>query len=178
MDVLIAGGGPATLGLLCNAKKTGRLRDLVTPSSEQMTAGLAILERGNSLGGGSLQNYLINSNTSADGFLNCVYGYQTTTNKKSNSLDKRRKDDKKSKKEDKKLKRSTTISPVKKRKDEKPAEDENYQEMKKVDENFMKLYANLKRPMDSFEKLHDKDNEMFKMMKTFGANICPLAVVG
>ena len=125
MDVLIAGGCPATLGLLCNAKKTGRLRDLVTPSSEEMTAGLAILERGSSLGGGSLQNYLINSNTSADGFVNCVYGYQTSTKKKSNSLDKRRKDDKKSN-EEKKLKRSTTISPAKKRKDEKPAEDENY----------------------------------------------------
>jgi hypothetical protein len=48
----------------------------------------------------------------------------------------------------------------------------------KVDERFMKLYANLKKPLDCFEKLHNKDNEMFKMMKYFGANICPLAVVG
>ena len=54
VDVLIAGGGPATLGLLCNAKKTGRLRELVTPSSEEVTAGIAILERGNTLGGGNL----------------------------------------------------------------------------------------------------------------------------
>lgn len=54
VDILIAGGGPATLGLLCNAKKTNRLRDLVTPSSEEMTAGVAILERGTTLGGGNL----------------------------------------------------------------------------------------------------------------------------
>ena len=54
----------------------------------------------------------------------------------------------------------------------------NFQEKAKIDENFMKLYSNLKKPLDSFEKLHHKDNEMFKMMKTFGSNICPLAVVG
>ena len=31
VDVLIAGGGPATLGLLCNAMKSDRLKELVTP---------------------------------------------------------------------------------------------------------------------------------------------------
>jgi len=48
----------------------------------------------------------------------------------------------------------------------------------KMDEKFMKLYANLKKPLDCFDSLHHKNNEMFKMMKTFGSNICPLAVVG
>ena len=35
--------------------------------------GLAILESGMSLGGGCLQHYGINSNTSATGFMKCVY---------------------------------------------------------------------------------------------------------
>ena len=83
----------------------------MTPSSEEMTAGIAILEKGTTLGGGNLQHYLINSNTSADGFVNCVYGYQSATKKKSNSVEKRKKDDKKNKKDDKKNKRSTTASP-------------------------------------------------------------------
>jgi ribulose 1,5-bisphosphate synthetase/thiazole synthase len=53
VDVLIAGGGPATLGLLCNAMKTDRLKELVMPLSDS-SSGLAILERGLSLGGGNL----------------------------------------------------------------------------------------------------------------------------
>lgn len=75
VDVLIAGGGPATLGLLCNAMKTSRLKELVTPTGDSVS-GIAILEKGVSLGGGNLQHYLINSNTSADGFANCLYGYK------------------------------------------------------------------------------------------------------
>ena len=53
VDVLIAGGGPATLGLLCNAMKSDRLKELVTPQGDSIS-GIAILEKGISLGGGNL----------------------------------------------------------------------------------------------------------------------------
>ena len=39
--------------------------------------GLAILDQGLSLGGGALQNFGINSNTSANGFIKCLYKKQT-----------------------------------------------------------------------------------------------------
>ena len=35
--------------------------------------GIAILDSGLSFGGGTLQNYAINSNTSANGFIKCLY---------------------------------------------------------------------------------------------------------
>ena len=35
--------------------------------------GIAILEQGLALGGGALQNFGINSNTSANGFIKCLY---------------------------------------------------------------------------------------------------------
>ena len=35
--------------------------------------GLAIIEQGLNFGGGSLQNFGINSNTSANGFIKCLY---------------------------------------------------------------------------------------------------------
>jgi len=38
-DVVFIGGGPATLGLLCNAQKTNRLNELVGSGD-----GIAILE--------------------------------------------------------------------------------------------------------------------------------------
>ena len=63
VDILIVGGGPAALGFLCNAAKVNRLKSLLKGK------GIAILEQGTTLGGGNLQNYLVNSNTSADGFL-------------------------------------------------------------------------------------------------------------
>ena len=62
VGVLIVGAGPATLGLFCNAKKNNRMKIL-------MNDGCAILDKGTTLGGGNLQHYLINSNTSSDGFL-------------------------------------------------------------------------------------------------------------
>lgn len=88
---MIAGGGPATLGLLCNALKTNRLTDLVTPYSDEAVNGLAILEKGETLGGGCLQHYLINSNTSADGFMQCLYGEKSKKKevKKSSSVEKK-----------------------------------------------------------------------------------------
>ena len=69
VDLLVAGGGPAALGMLCNAAKTNRLKNLLTQGN-----GIAILETGYTLGGGNLQHYIINSNTSADGFIQCLYG--------------------------------------------------------------------------------------------------------
>lgn len=35
--------------------------------------GIAVLESGLSLGGGCLQNFGLNSNTSANGFIKCLY---------------------------------------------------------------------------------------------------------
>jgi hypothetical protein len=35
--------------------------------------GLAILDQGLALGGGALQHYGVNSNTSANGFIRCLY---------------------------------------------------------------------------------------------------------
>ena len=45
-----------------------RLADLV-----QTGEGIAIVESGLSLGGGYLQQFGINSNTSANGFIKCLY---------------------------------------------------------------------------------------------------------
>mgnify|MGYP006996169803 FL=1 len=47
--MVVAGGGPATLGMLCNAAKSDRLKKLVTQGN-----GIAILEKGYTLGGGNL----------------------------------------------------------------------------------------------------------------------------
>jgi len=81
VDLVVAGGGPAALGLLCNAAKSERLTNLITKGN-----GIAILEQGYTLGGGSLQHYIINSNTSADGFLQCLYGQPKKDAKRSNSI--------------------------------------------------------------------------------------------
>lgn len=54
---------------------------------EDGKGGIAILETGKALGGGNLQNFLINSNTSADGFLQCLYGYAKKEKKRSNSVE-------------------------------------------------------------------------------------------
>ena len=58
VTLCIIGGGPAALGFLCSAhknetpKKSNRLLDIV--KSREDCRGLAILESGCSLGGGSL----------------------------------------------------------------------------------------------------------------------------
>ena len=75
---MIIGAGPATLGLFCNALKTNRLKNLLMDEG-----GVAVLEMGQSFGGGSLQFYGINSNTSANGFLKCIF---TKTFKVSNNF--------------------------------------------------------------------------------------------
>jgi hypothetical protein len=45
-----------------------RLNELVVKGD-----GIAILDAGLSFGGGTLQNFGINSNTSANGFIRCLY---------------------------------------------------------------------------------------------------------
>jgi hypothetical protein len=73
VDVLVIGSGPAALGFLINALKTGRLNDLMrTKEANIYSNGLAIVSEDISLGGGQLGNYGINSNTSASGFLKCM----------------------------------------------------------------------------------------------------------
>jgi hypothetical protein len=67
------GAGPATLGLLCSAAKTNRLHELVAGGD-----GIAIVETGLSLGGGNLQHFGINSNTSANGFIRGFYKKKDT----------------------------------------------------------------------------------------------------
>ena len=67
VNIVFVGAGPATLGIMCNAQRTGRLSDLVTKNG-----GIAIIEQGSSFGGGNLQHFGINSNTSANGFMKFV----------------------------------------------------------------------------------------------------------
>ena len=49
MHTLIVGAGPGALGILCNAKKYSTLEKLVNHDK-----GIAILEQGNTFGGGNL----------------------------------------------------------------------------------------------------------------------------
>ena len=63
--VVIVGAGPAGLGPLFAAANVGRLDELVQ-------GGVTILERGKRLGGGSLNQYAIRSDSSAEAFLDIV----------------------------------------------------------------------------------------------------------
>ena len=74
VDTLIIGAGPAALGFLINALKSGRLQGLIRSKDNGFgnNNGLAIIDDGLSFGGGQLCNYGINSNTSANGFLKCI----------------------------------------------------------------------------------------------------------
>ncbi|WP_227698635.1 DegT/DnrJ/EryC1/StrS family aminotransferase [Sphingomonas hengshuiensis] len=58
---LLVGGGPAGIAMLLSASKQGRLADLA--------AGLVVVERGVSLGGGQLARYAITSDSTAETFL-------------------------------------------------------------------------------------------------------------
>ena len=60
--VVFCGGGPATLGPIVCAARIGRLEELL----EQ---GVLVVERGRALGGGSLRDYGISSNSLAVAFL-------------------------------------------------------------------------------------------------------------
>ena len=76
VNIVFVGAGPSTLGIMCNAMKTGKLRDLVNKDG-----GIAILDKGCSFGGGALQLFGINSNTSANGFIKCTYLSQKNNNR-------------------------------------------------------------------------------------------------
>ena len=65
--MLVIGGGPASLGLMLNALKNSKLLELLIDD------GVAILDEGTCFGGGMLASYGINSNTSANGFLKCIF---------------------------------------------------------------------------------------------------------
>lgn len=69
--------------------------------------GIAILEKGTSFGGGALQNYLINSNTSAEGFLYCLDDVKSK--KRATSSDKKPHQPS----EEMQKKRSNTLEPLK-----------------------------------------------------------------
>ncbi|CAI2385090.1 unnamed protein product [Moneuplotes crassus] len=66
VDSLFIGGGPATLAIICKAIEDKKLASLIKRNS------IAILEKSGSFGGGELQFFGINSNTSAQGFVNCI----------------------------------------------------------------------------------------------------------
>lgn len=67
VDVLVIGAGPSILGMLINALKSNRFSELIQDD------GLAIIDQGTCFGGGALTQYGINSNTSANGFLKCIF---------------------------------------------------------------------------------------------------------
>ena len=68
VNLVIVGAGPATFGLIINALRNNKLKDLLTKDG-----GIAILDQGEAFGGGALQHFGINSNTSANGFIKFVY---------------------------------------------------------------------------------------------------------
>lgn len=67
VDCLVIGSGPASLGVMVAAVKNQRLNEFIQDD------GVAILDAGISFGGGMLCNYGINSNTSANSFLKCIF---------------------------------------------------------------------------------------------------------
>ena len=67
VDLLVIGSGPAALGFLIGAVKQQKFGELLQDD------GIAVLDQGVSLGGGMLSRYGINSNTSANSFLKCIF---------------------------------------------------------------------------------------------------------
>ena len=57
-------------------------------------------------------------------------------------------------------------------------EEKPYFEKSKEDEKFSNLVNNLPKPLDAFKSLHAKDSGTFRLMKSYGSKIAPLAVVG
>ncbi|MEP9357471.1 aminotransferase class I/II-fold pyridoxal phosphate-dependent enzyme [Sphingomonas sp. KR3-1] len=64
LNTVLIGGGPAGVAFLISASKNGKLRELA--------AGLAVIERGPSLGAGELPSYAITSDSTAETFLSAV----------------------------------------------------------------------------------------------------------
>lgn len=63
--LLIAGGGPAGTGLLINAARRGQLEAL-------LKQGVALVEKGSTLGAGGISNYVMNANSLGVAFLECL----------------------------------------------------------------------------------------------------------
>ena len=80
VDLLVIGAGPAALGFLVSAVKNQRFGEILQDD------GVAILDNGISLGGGMLCNYGINSNTSANSFLKCIFRRVKEKNHNTNQI--------------------------------------------------------------------------------------------
>ena len=80
VDLLVIGAGPAALGFLVSAVKNQRFGEILQDD------GVAILDNGISLGGGMLCNYGINSNTSANSFLKCIFRRVKEKNHNANQI--------------------------------------------------------------------------------------------
>ncbi len=65
---VIVGGGPAALAPLISASRDGRL-------DEVLAGGIAIVERGSTIGSGQLGEYGISSDSTADTFMTAVLGH-------------------------------------------------------------------------------------------------------
>ena len=80
VDLLVIGAGPASLGFLVSAVKNQRFGELLQDD------GITILDSGISLGGGMLCEYGINSNTSANSFLKCIFRRAKEKNHNANQI--------------------------------------------------------------------------------------------
>ena len=65
--MLVVGSGPAALGLMIASVKQQKFSELLQED------GVAILDQNLAFGGGMLCEYGINSNTSANSFLKCIF---------------------------------------------------------------------------------------------------------
>lgn len=164
-DIVFIGGGPATLGVLCNAFKTNRLPDLVATGE-----GIAILEQGMGFGGGDLVSYGINSNTSANGFMKQCYKKREITEtspKKTASRSPVKKTP--SKVENKAMPMEGTEESSESELAEDSERDED-----KVEDTTKKFEYVAVQP---FKDLY-KCTPLHNFMSSFGISIVPLSVVG
>jgi hypothetical protein len=131
---------------------------------------------GTSLGGGSLQDYLINSNTSSDGFLYCLEDMKGKKKAKSPEKDKKMIESMAAKPK----KRSSTVEPkpVPSGKDEKGGGDEDKVMEELTQEQLAAIVSNLTEPMRPFRKLQSADCQIFSIMKDYGQKVAPLNVIG
>ena len=119
------------------------------------------MESGKSLGGGNLKNFIINSNTSSDGFLNCLRDYPNTDKKDSKPTKKLEEMDTR--------KRSQSVE-----KSSKNPEDQRYQDSIE----FQAICNNIGPPLKCFKTLQNRDSAIFAVMKEYGSKVAPLPVIG
>ena len=117
------------------------------------------MESGKSLGGGNLKNFLINSNTSSDGFLNCLKDYPNTVKKDSKPTKKLEEMDTR--------KRSQSVEKT-------TMEDRGYQDSIE----FQAICNNIGPPLKCFKTLQNRDSAIFAVMKEYGSKVAPLPVIG